>query len=38
VPQLERPGTFIAAIQRFLDETEPARFDRDEWRARFKTA
>jgi pimeloyl-ACP methyl ester carboxylesterase len=38
VPQLERPGAFIAAMQRFLDETEPARFDRAEWLARFKTA
>jgi pimeloyl-ACP methyl ester carboxylesterase len=38
VPQLESPGAFIAALERFLDETEPARFDRDEWRARFKTA
>jgi pimeloyl-ACP methyl ester carboxylesterase len=38
VPQLERPGRFVAALQRFLDETEPARFDRDEWRARFKSA
>jgi pimeloyl-ACP methyl ester carboxylesterase len=38
VPQLERPGTFIAAVARFLAETEPARFDRDEWVARFKTA
>ncbi|MGC1166377.1 MAG: alpha/beta fold hydrolase [Solirubrobacterales bacterium] len=38
VPQLERPGAFIAALERFLDETEPARFDRDEWRARFKAA
>ncbi|HZO04883.1 MAG TPA: alpha/beta hydrolase, partial [Solirubrobacterales bacterium] len=38
VPQLERPGRFVAALQRFLDETEPAHFDRDEWRARFKTA
>jgi pimeloyl-ACP methyl ester carboxylesterase len=38
VPQLERPGAFIAAVERFLEETEPARFDRDEWRARFKTA
>jgi pimeloyl-ACP methyl ester carboxylesterase len=38
VPQLESPGSFIAAIERFLDETEPARFDRDEWRARFKSA
>jgi pimeloyl-ACP methyl ester carboxylesterase len=38
VPQLESPGAFIAAVQRFLDETEPARFDRDEWRARFQSA
>jgi pimeloyl-ACP methyl ester carboxylesterase len=38
VPQLESPGRFIATVERFLDETEPARFDRDEWRARFKTA
>ncbi|HEX2708708.1 MAG TPA: alpha/beta fold hydrolase, partial [Solirubrobacterales bacterium] len=38
VPQLESPGSFIATLQRFLDETEPARFDRDQWRARFKTA
>jgi len=38
VPQLESPGRFIAALERFLDETEPARFDRDEWLARFKTA
>jgi pimeloyl-ACP methyl ester carboxylesterase len=38
VPQLERPGAFIAVLERFLEETEPARFDRDEWRARFKTA
>jgi pimeloyl-ACP methyl ester carboxylesterase len=38
VPQLERPGHFIAALERFLAETEPAEFDRDEWRARFKAA
>jgi pimeloyl-ACP methyl ester carboxylesterase len=38
VPQLESPGSFIAALERFLDEAEPARFDRDEWRARFKSA
>jgi pimeloyl-ACP methyl ester carboxylesterase len=38
VPQLECPGRFVAVLQRFLAETEPARFDRDEWRARFKTA
>lgn len=38
VPQLERPGHFIAALERFLAETEPAQFDRDEWLARFKAA
>jgi pimeloyl-ACP methyl ester carboxylesterase len=38
VPQLERPGHFIAVLERFLAETEPAQFDRDEWRSRFKAA
>lgn len=38
LPQVEAPGRFIAAIQRFLRETEPAEFDRDEWRARFQAA
>jgi pimeloyl-ACP methyl ester carboxylesterase len=36
VPQLEDPGRFIAVLERFLAETEPARFDRDEWRARLR--
>jgi pimeloyl-ACP methyl ester carboxylesterase len=34
LPQLEDPGRFVAILQRFLAETEPASFDRDEWRAR----
>lgn len=38
VPQLESPGRFVAVLQRFLEETEPARFDREEWVARFKSA
>ena len=38
VPQLERPGRFIATLERFIAETEPAEFDRDEWVARFKAA
>jgi pimeloyl-ACP methyl ester carboxylesterase len=38
VPMLERPGRFIAVLQRFLAETEPAEFDRDQWVARFKAA
>jgi pimeloyl-ACP methyl ester carboxylesterase len=36
LPQLEAPGRFIAVLERFLRETEPAEFDRDEWRARFR--
>jgi pimeloyl-ACP methyl ester carboxylesterase len=38
LPQLEQPGHFIAVLERFIAENEPAQFDRDEWRARFKTA
>jgi pimeloyl-ACP methyl ester carboxylesterase len=38
VPMLERPGRFIAVLDRFLEETEPAHFDRKEWVARFKAA
>ncbi len=38
VPQLECPGRFVAVLQSFLEETEPARFDRDEWLARFQSA
>jgi pimeloyl-ACP methyl ester carboxylesterase len=38
VPQLERPGRFVAVLERFLAETEPAEFDRDEWRARFRAS
>ena len=36
VPKLESPGRFAAVLQRFLDETEPAEFDRAEWLARFR--
>jgi pimeloyl-ACP methyl ester carboxylesterase len=35
VPQLERPGRFIAVIERFYAETRAARFNRKEWRSRF---
>jgi len=37
LPQLEQPGHFIAVLERFLAETEPASFNREQWRARFKT-
>ena len=38
LPQLESPGRFIAALERFLGETEPADFDPQEWRARIRAA
>jgi len=38
LPQIEQPARFITVLEDFLAETEPARFDRDEWRARFKVA
>ncbi|HVY77721.1 MAG TPA: alpha/beta fold hydrolase [Solirubrobacterales bacterium] len=38
LPQLECPGRFVAVLERFLAETEPARFDPEEWRAHFKSA
>ena len=38
LPQLEAPGRFIAVLERFLRETEPAHFDRSEWRARLRVA
>ena len=31
LPQLEAPGHFIAVLERFLAETEPALFDREDW-------
>jgi pimeloyl-ACP methyl ester carboxylesterase len=38
MPQLEAPGRFIAVLERFLSETEPAQFDLDQWRTRFRRA
>ncbi len=35
LPQLEAPARFVAVIEQFLKETEPARFDAKEWRARL---
>ena len=35
LPQVEAPGRFVMVLERFLQETEPAEFDREEWRARF---
>ena len=38
IPHLEAPERFVAVLERFLEQTEPARFDAREWRARFQTA
>jgi pimeloyl-ACP methyl ester carboxylesterase len=35
MPQLEAPLRFVGVLERFLEETEPARFDPEEWRTRF---
>ena len=35
IPQLEQPARFVAVLEQFLEETEPARFDPEEWSARF---
>ncbi len=36
LPQLEARGRFIVVLEEFLAETEAARFDREEWKARFQ--
>jgi pimeloyl-ACP methyl ester carboxylesterase len=38
LPQLEAPGRFVAVLERFLRETEPAAFDAEQWRARIRAA
>ena len=38
LPQLEAPGHFIALLERFITENEPARFDVQQWRGRLRDA
>jgi pimeloyl-ACP methyl ester carboxylesterase len=38
LPQLEAPGRFVAVLERFLAETEPAQRDVMQWRARLIAA
>jgi pimeloyl-ACP methyl ester carboxylesterase len=35
LPQVEAPGRFVAVLERFLEQTEPAQFDARQWRARL---
>lgn len=38
LPQLEAPAHFVAAVERFIGETEPAHIDREELRSRLASA
>jgi pimeloyl-ACP methyl ester carboxylesterase len=38
MPQLEVPGRFVATLERFLAETEPAHVSAEQWRARLAAA
>jgi pimeloyl-ACP methyl ester carboxylesterase len=38
LPQLEAPGRFIAVLEQFIAENEPARFDSEQWRDRLRHA
>ena len=38
LPQLEAPGRFIAVLERFVAENEPASFDSEQWRGRLRVA
>jgi pimeloyl-ACP methyl ester carboxylesterase len=38
LPQLEAPGRFVAVLEQFLAETEPAQWDTEQWRARLTAA
>ena len=35
MPQLETPARFVAVLERFLEETEPAQWSTEQWRERL---
>jgi pimeloyl-ACP methyl ester carboxylesterase len=37
LPQLEAPDALLTALELFLSETEPAQFDAEDWRRRFRS-
>ncbi len=37
MPQLEAPGRFVAVLESFLEETEPAQWSSAQWRSRLTT-
>ena len=38
MPQLEVPARFVAVLERFLEETEPAKWSSEQWRSRLTAA
>jgi pimeloyl-ACP methyl ester carboxylesterase len=38
LPQIEVPGRFVMALERFIAETEPSPFDVERWRGRLRIA
>jgi pimeloyl-ACP methyl ester carboxylesterase len=38
MPQLEVPARFVAVLERFLEETEPAQWSSERWRSRLSAA
>jgi hypothetical protein len=38
LPQLEVPGRFVTALERFIAETVPSPFDAERWRGRLRIA
>jgi pimeloyl-ACP methyl ester carboxylesterase len=38
LPQIEAPLRFVTTLEEFLTETEPARFDREDWLSRLRSA
>ncbi len=38
MPQLEAPARFVAVLERFIEETEPAQWSAERWRARLNAS
>jgi len=38
MPQIETPARFVAVLERFLEETEPAQWNTERWRERLTAA
>ena len=36
LPQVEQPLRFVSVLERFLEQNEPASFDREDWMAKLK--